>query len=185
MKHSEGGYRADFVLYGIAVLILAVFLILTVHYRQWLQILALVGLGLVSWTLIEYALHRFVMHGLQPFSQWHAEHHQRPKALICTPTIMSMMLIAVLVFLPSLVFFGNLQQAWALTLGVIIGYLYYSVMHHAIHYWRTDNAWLKQRKRWHVLHHSNIEQPACFGVTSGFWDHVFKSALRRKNINVE
>jgi cyclopropane-fatty-acyl-phospholipid synthase len=109
IKHSEAAYRADFVLYGIAVLVLVVFLILTVHYGQWLRILALVGLGLVSWTLIEYALHRFVMHGLRPFSRWHAEHHQRPKALICTPTIMSMMLIAVLVFLSSLVLSGNLQ----------------------------------------------------------------------------
>lgn len=98
---------------------------------------------------------------------------------------MSMMLIAVLVFLPSLILTGNLQQAWALTLGVVIGYLSYSVMHHAIHYWRADNAWLKQRKRWHAQHHSNIEQPACFGVTSGFWDHVFKSTHDRGKINVE
>lgn len=185
MKHSEAAYRADFALYIISILVLVVFLLLTGQNEQWLLILALVGLGLVGWTLIEYTLHRFVMHGIRPFSQWHAEHHQRPKALICTPTIMSMMLIAVLVFLPSLLLFGNLQQACALTLGLVIGYLFYSIVHHAIHYWRVDNAWLKQRKRSHAQHHSNIEQPACFGVSSGFWDHIFKSTHQRANIEAE
>lgn len=185
LKHSETAYRADFALYSITVLVLVVFLTLTVQYEQWLEILAFIGIGLLSWTLIEYTLHRFVMHGLQPFSRWHAEHNQRPKALICTPTIISMMLIAVLVFLPSLALTANLQQAWAFTLGVVIGYLAYSVMHHAIHYWRADITRFKQRKCWHVQHHSNTQQPTCFGVTSRFWDHVFKSAQYRRNINVE
>lgn len=71
IKHSEAAYRADFALYGITVLVLVTFLFLT--GQQWLEILALVVLGLMSWTLIEYALHRFVMHGLLPFSRWHAE----------------------------------------------------------------------------------------------------------------
>lgn len=180
MKHSEAAYRADFVLYGITVLVLAAFLFLTGQYGQWLEIVALVGLGLVSWTLIEYVLHRFVMHALQPFSRWHDEHHQHPNALICTPTIMSMMLIATLVFLPYLLLFDNLQQACALTLGVVFGYFIYSIMHHVTHYCRADNAWLKQRKRLHAQHHCNNDQPVCFGVTSGFWDHVFGSAHRRK-----
>jgi sterol desaturase/sphingolipid hydroxylase (fatty acid hydroxylase superfamily) len=176
MKHSKVAYRADFVLYGAAVLVLVAFLLQTERYGQWLEFSVLVGLGLVIWTLTEYVLHRFVMHGLQPFSRWHAEHHQQPTALICTPTIISMMLIASLVFLPALMLSDNLWQACALTLGVAVGYLFYSIMHHATHHWRADSAWLKQRKRWHLLHHCNIEQPACFGVTSGFWDHVFRSA---------
>jgi sterol desaturase/sphingolipid hydroxylase (fatty acid hydroxylase superfamily) len=176
MKHSKAAYRADFVLYGAAVMVLVAFLLQTERYGQWLEFSVLVGLGLVIWTLTEYVLHRFVMHGLQPFSRWHAEHHQRPTALICTPTIISMMLIATLVFFPALMLSDNLWQACALTLGVAVGYLFYSIMHHATHHWRADSAWLKQRKRWHLLHHCNIEQPACFGVTSGFWDHVFRSA---------
>ncbi|MEP7705147.1 sterol desaturase family protein [Paraglaciecola sp. 25GB23A] len=180
MKHSKAAYRADFVLYGAAVLVLLAFLLQTERYGQWLEFSVLLGLGLVSWTLIEYALHRFVMHGLQPFSRWHAEHHQRPTALICTPTIISMLLIATLVFLPVLLLSDNLWQACALTLGVVVGYLFYSVMHHATHHWRAESAWLKQRKRWHAQHHCNIVQPACFGVTSGFWDHVFRSSAQHR-----
>jgi hypothetical protein len=61
-----------------------------------LELVALALLGLVAWTLLEYALHRFVLHGLQPFRTWHAEHHRRPRALIGTPTILSATLIAAL-----------------------------------------------------------------------------------------
>ncbi|WP_340676543.1 sterol desaturase family protein [Paraglaciecola sp.] len=181
MNHSKAAYRADFAIYGVTVLALLTYLFLIGQYGRWLEFVVLVVVGLASWTLIEYAIHRFVMHGLQPFSRWHAQHHQRPVALICTPTIMSMLLIVTLIFLPALIVSSNLWRACALTLGVVVGYLFYSVTHHATHHWRADSDWLKQRKRWHALHHKNIEQPACFGVTSGFWDYVFRSTHHRKS----
>tara|TARA_R110002074_G_scaffold90763_3_gene198817 strand:+ start:1632 stop:1898 length:267 start_codon:yes stop_codon:yes gene_type:complete len=84
-----------------------------------------------------------------------------------------------LVFLPALVLSGNLWRACALTLGVLVGYLFFSITHHAIHHWSADSAWLKQRKRWHAQHHVT-RQSGCFGVTSAFWDHVFRSARRQR-----
>ena len=173
LEHSKGAYRADFALYGTAVVVLAAFLLLDGPRAQRLQIVSFALLGLASWSAIEYALHRFVLHGMQPFQGWHAEHHQRPTALICTPTILSATLIATLVFLPALAL-GGLWRACALTLGVVTGYLAYSITHHATHHWRADTAWLRQRKRWHALHH-HAREPGCFGVTSAFWDHVFGS----------
>ena len=131
--------------------------------------------GLAGWTVIEYLLHRFVLHGLQPFSRWHAEHHSRPTALICSPTSLSASLITVLVFLPALALAG-LWPACALTFGVLTGYLAYAVTHHATHHWRSEAAWLLRRKRWHALHHRASRPPGHYGVTSGFWDHVFGSA---------
>lgn len=175
MEHSKAAYRADFGLYGVAV---AAFLLVAGPRGRWLEIVVFAGVGLASWTFIEYALHRYVMHDLQPFSHWHAEHHQRPAALICTPTILSATLIATLVFLPALVLSGNLWRACALTLGVLVGYLSFSITHHAIHHWSADSAWLQQRKRWHALHYHAIGQSDCFGVTSAFWDYVFGSARR-------
>ena len=174
LEHSQGAYRADFVLYGSAVLLLAAYLLLEGPRAQWPQMAAFVLAGLAGWSLIEYLLHRFVLHGVQPFQGWHAEHHQRPTALICAPTILSAALILTLVFLPTLLV-SNLWRACALTLGVLAGYLAYAVVHHATHHWRADNAWLRQRKRWHALHH-HAHAPHCFGVTSGFWDRVFGSA---------
>ena len=177
LEHSQAAYRADFALYGTAVVALSAFLLLDGPRDQQPFIAAIALGGLVSWTAIEYALHRFVLHGLQPFRRWHAEHHERPRALICSPTIMSASLILTLVFLPALLL-GGLWRACAFTLGVLTGYLAYAITHHATHHWRADNAWMRDRKRWHALHHHHLEQPGHYGVTSAFWDHVFGSTRR-------
>lgn len=177
LEHSKTAYRADFALYCIAVVALTAFLLVFGPRDQALELAIVVLLGLGSWTVIEYAMHRFVLHGLQPFRRWHTEHHERPQALIYAPTVLSGALIATLVYLPALVVF-NRWIASALTLGVLIGYLSYSAMHHASHHWRSETAWLKRRKRWHALHHQHVEHPRCYGVTTSFWDYVFASAQR-------
>jgi len=173
-EHSRLAYFADFALYGSAVVLLAAFLLIAGPGEQWLEIVIFATVGLGGWTAIEYVFHRFVLHGLQPFRRWHLEHHRRPAALICTPTIFSATLIVVLVFLPSLLL-SDLWRACALTLGLLTGYLGYAITHHAVHHWRTNNAFLTRRKRWHALHHHS-EQAGCYGVTSSFWDLVFGSS---------
>jgi cyclopropane-fatty-acyl-phospholipid synthase len=184
LERSRAAYYADFLLYGAAVMVLAAFLLMDSPHGRLPGVVVFAFLGLGGWTLIEYALHRFVLHGLQPFRRWHAEHHGRPTALICTPTILSATLIAALSFFPALEF-GNLWGACALTLGLLTGYFAYGVTHHATHHWRTDNPWLKQCKTWHALHHHDVEQPRCFGVTTTFWDRVFGTARlsHRKSID--
>lgn len=174
LEHSQGAYRADFFLYGSAVPLLAAYLLLEAPLARWPLVAALVVAGLAGWSLLEYLLHRFVLHGVQPFQGWHAEHHRRPTALICAPTILSATLIVTLVFMPALLM-SDLWRACALTLGVLAGYLAYATVHHATHHWRADTAWLRQRKRWHAQHH-HAGPPSCFGVTSGLWDRVFGSA---------
>lgn len=174
IEHSKLAYRADFALYGTSVLALAAFLLTRAPPQ--LALLGLVVAGLASWSAIEYALHRFVLHGLEPFRRWHVQHHERPAALICAPTLLSATLIGTLVFLPTVLLAGW-WPAGALTLGVLIGYLGYAITHHALHHWHSDNAWLKRRKRWHAVHHHS-GQAACYGVTSALWDHVFGSTPR-------
>ncbi|MET0518416.1 MAG: sterol desaturase family protein [Burkholderiaceae bacterium] len=140
----------------------------------------LVLLGLLAWSWLEYALHRFVLHGLPPFAAWHQLHHQRPRALICAPTLFSGGLIGLLVFAPALLLSG-LWQACALTLGVLLGYLAYSWIHHLAHHGHVDARWLRRRQHWHALHHRRAaaEQRACYGVSTAFWDHVFGTLPRR------
>ncbi|HSH98838.1 MAG: sterol desaturase family protein [Methylophilaceae bacterium] len=178
LEHSKLAYMTDFALYSLTVLGLLTYLVAYVPSGQALEVFGLVMLGLVGWTLIEYLLHRFVLHGLRPFNRWHAEHHQRPTALICAPTILSASLILLLIFAPALLA-TDVLRACALTLGVMAGYLSYAVTHHAIHHWRSDSAWLKQRKRWHALHH-HVNQPGYYGVTSGFWDYLLASKHHAK-----
>jgi len=73
---------------------------------------------------------------------------------------------------------GDWWEACALTLGLLIGYLAYAVTHHAIHHWPAHNNWLKTRKRSHALHH-HLRQLGSYGVTSGFWDAVFRAVSGR------
>jgi sterol desaturase/sphingolipid hydroxylase (fatty acid hydroxylase superfamily) len=176
LEQSTAAYRIDFAFYGAAVVALAVYVLAIGPPAPRLEALAFAAAGVAAWTLIEYTLHRFVLHGLQPFSRWHAEHHGRPRALICTPTIFSAALFVMLVFLPALALLG-LRRACALTLGVLIGYLIYSITHHATHHWHAGGAWMKARKRCHAVHHHR-EVPGCYGVTSAFWDQVFRSDSR-------
>jgi sterol desaturase/sphingolipid hydroxylase (fatty acid hydroxylase superfamily) len=176
LEQSKLAYRADFALYALAVPAVAIGLLAFGPHARWPGMLGWSVAGLFGWTLVEYLLHRFLLHGLQPFRGWHEAHHTRPTARICTPTVLSAGLIVALVFAPAWLLSG-LWQAGALTLGVLIGYLAYAVIHHGTHHWRADNAWLKRRKRSHAAHHHS-RRGVSFGVTSGVWDQVFGSAPR-------
>ncbi len=173
-EHGRMGYLADFALYAIASTTLAVLLAVAAPHERRVEILVFAFAGLATWTLVEYLLHRFVLHGLQPFREWHAEHHRRPRALIGTPTILSALLITALVFIPALAL-SDVWRACALTFGLLTGYLVYAIVHHATHHWRSDLAWLRHVKRHHALHHSPVAAPARYGVTSSFWDVVFRT----------
>lgn len=175
IEHGKGAYWADFAIYGAAVATLTIALSMFAPREQWLSLAMLVVVGAAAWTLIEYAVHRFVLHGLEPFQTWHAQHHERPTALIGTPTLLSTALIASFVFLPTL-WVAGFWRASALTLGVTAGYLAYSLLHHATHHWRSRAPWMTRRKRWHARHH---HMAACYGVSSSFWDRVFGSTGER------
>lgn len=169
IEHGPAAYWVDFGIYGAVVAVLAILLAVVAPREHWPNLVALVLLGAAGWTLIEYALHRFVLHGLEPFLSWHAEHHQRPMALMSTPTLLSISLVALLVFLPGLLAAG-FWPALALTLGMSAGYLAYALIHHATHHWRSVGPWMTRRKRWHARHH---HMSGCYGVSTSFWDRVF------------
>lgn len=172
IEHSRTAYIADFCLYGLCVLALALLLAFHSPVTQRLSTALFAVIGLMSWSLLEYALHRVVLHEWPLFKVWHAAHHERPTALICTPTVLSATLIGGLIFIPSLLTLG-LWHAIALTFGVLTGYLAYAITHHGIHHWHTDLEWLKHRKYRHALHHRPNGPHACYGVTSSLWDRVF------------
>jgi len=165
---------ADFGFYGLAVLALAAVAVFELPAHHAWQAAGWVLAGVVGWTLAEYALHRFVLHGVQPFKRWHGLHHERPQAYIATPTLLTAGLFAGLILAPA----WWLLPAWlasALVLGVLVGYLAYILMHHAAHHGHGASAALRRHKRWHALHHRAGSQ-ACYGVSLPLWDHVFRSA---------
>jgi len=177
LEHTRVAYLADFVFYGLAIPALAVIAVAIGPRERLPELAGLALLGLAGWTLIEYVIHRFLLHGIPPFSRWHAEHHDRPAALISSPTYFTALLFSTLVFLPT-EYLGDLSRACALTSGVLAGFLAFSITHHAVHHWRASGAWLDERKRLHALHHHK-ETGGPYGVTTAFWDIVFGSIRRR------
>ncbi len=170
IEQSRAVYWADFVFYAAAIAALLAVVVMGTGPGRWPQVATLYFAGLVGWSALEYGVHRFVLHGVQPFQRWHAEHHARPAAYVCAPTILTSSLFGALLFAPAWLIAGGLS-ACALTAGLLSGYLAYSTTHHAIHQWHADNAWLRRRQRWHLLHHY-ATRPCRFGVTSGIWDVV-------------
>ncbi len=176
IEHSPAVYWADFAWHGAAALALGAAVGAGLPAAPGLgglaTALALVLAGLLLWTFIEYLLHRFVLHHVPPFRHWHALHHQRPQALICGPTLLSSGLIALLVTAPAWALLGA-AHAQALTLGLVLGYLAYGVVHHSAHH-GGGGRWMRERRRWHALHH-HAPMSAGYGVSTGLWDHVFAS----------
>ncbi len=173
IEHSKAAYWADFGLYALAIAVLVLFLFMSAESIGFVPMAGFVFLGLLVWSFLEYTIHRFVLHKVEPFKTWHALHHHRPRALILAPTILSSALIGLLIFTPVYIF-SSAVPATAITVGLLIGYLGYAFMHHAIHHWPASQDLLRNRKRMHSLHHRQ-SVPTNFGVTSSLWDHLFGS----------
>ncbi|MFZ6775034.1 sterol desaturase family protein [Undibacterium sp. SXout7W] len=183
IEHSRYAIALDFIFYAFSILGLAVVLWLICPVEQRFSACLLLIAGMIGASIMEYFLHRIILHKIRPFSIWHQRHHDKPRARIGTPTIGSALLILLIVFLP-ITLFGNILYAVALTLGVVLGYFHYILVHHAIHHWHGHSYWLMKRKRWHALHHSRSASN-CFGVTSNIWDHLFCTVDKRGTSVVE
>ena len=175
LESSEAAYRADFVVYGMAALGLGSAVVIGAPGPAW-AVLAVAFGGYFAWTILEYALHRFVLHRVQPFRAMHEQHHLRPHARIGTPTVVSAPLFALLVLAPAWWLVGP-WWACALTLGVVLGYIAYAITHHVCHTGGpADSAWSQRHKRWHGRHHRS-GKPGCYGVSHRLWDHIFGTNL--------
>ncbi|RFD32527.1 fatty acid hydrolase [Pseudomonas sp. GL93] len=125
--------------------------------------------GLLTWTLLEYAVHRFLFHAR--YRQEHWTHHVDVRAYIGVSSWKTSSAYAVLLLLAWL---AGLTSAFA---GVVMGYFYYISVHYVMH--RPDHwayRFITGLIANHELHHrKGIEKN--FGVSSPLWDHVFRTYL--------
>lgn len=147
-------------------------------------VLASAGLflvGAVSWTLFEYIFHRFIFHfapqgAYQTRLQFvlHGVHHQYPqdKDRLVMPITVSIPLAFLLLALFHLLM-GT--SAWGFFSGFLTGYLAYDMMHYAIHHAKKfDSPLLSKIRRHHLAHHFRDTRRG-FGVSSPFWDAIFRT----------
>ena len=145
----------------------------------------LVPTGVLVWTLAEYLIHRFAFHHFPGLKPMHMEHHAKPEGLHGSPTLVTVLVFAVLAFLP-LWYLTNLAMAAALTAGLMAGYVAYVAVHYALHHvtslgprWMSPDMRLRLRNlvKAHAVHHHQLSYN--FGVTTTFWDWVFGTLHRR------
>ncbi len=139
--------------------------------------------GLLSWTFVEYVLHRFVFHWTPP-GAWgarihfifHGVHHAYPndRLRLVMPPVVSLPL-AVLFFSLYRLLLGE-PSVYPFFGGFLVGYLCYDMTHYAIHHLNWRHPLWQRIKQHHMLHH--FQQPdKGFGVSSPLWDFVFKTTF--------
>ena len=138
-------------------------------------------LGVVTWTLLEYVLHRFVFH-YKPRSSFgrkvhflaHGIHHLDPwdaTRLVFPP--LAGLGIAALIYLPLWLLLP-VGVATALMSGILLGYIAYDLSHYYTHHVRPQSKYGKFLKAWHLAHHHKWWE-RMYGVSSPLWDLVFRS----------
>lgn len=141
--------------------------------------------GLFIWSFTEYFMHRFVFH-FNPKGKvlerihfiFHGVHHDYPndeKRLVMPPSV-SIPLATGFYFLFG-VFTTEFTTAAVFT-GFITGYLFYDMTHYALHHAHFKSVFWKNLKKHHMMHHY-AEPDKGYGVSSDFWDKVFRSDFPR------
>jgi len=158
---------------------------LSVHAISLLNFFSYTALGICVWTFTEYVLHRFVFHWMPPgkFGArmhfiFHGVHHDYPsdsKRLVMVPTVS--IPLALLFYLLFRVLLGPVNVA-PFFVGFLTGYLFYDMTHYAIHHYNFKSKFWLKLKQHHMLHHYH-DMHNGFGVSSAFWDLIFRTTFKR------
>lgn len=132
--------------------------------------------GFILWGLTEYIFHRWVYHQAEGiFGEGHRIHHVKAEVLIAMPWFITTLTMFGLWQLCSrklgIPYFSSLLAGW------LIGFVWYSLVHHSHHHWNLRNVWIRKLKAFHRIHHQFPERN--YGVTMRLWDTVFGTVYRK------
>jgi sterol desaturase/sphingolipid hydroxylase (fatty acid hydroxylase superfamily) len=156
-----------------------------------LHFIEYLALGLAIWTATEYVLHRFIFHYV-PRAKWalrlhfifHGVHHDYPrdkKRLVMPPSASLPLAIAFYCLFAWI--FNDKAHLHAFFPGFLIGYLFYDMVHYAIHHHNFKSGLMKRIKQHHMLHHYQ-DATKGFGVSSVIWDKVLRSDFNKDTHNL-
>jgi sterol desaturase/sphingolipid hydroxylase (fatty acid hydroxylase superfamily) len=162
------------------------FLALGIHDLGPLAAGAWLAGGYLFWTLCEYWAHRSVFH-LEPKRQlgerlhWmihgvHHDHPNDPRRLVLPPALS--LPLAALFFTAFIVTMGR-PSVWAFSAGFYGGYLFYDMLHFALHHTHPKNRVGKRLRELHMRHHFENDEHG-FGVSAPWWDVVFGTSPRTR-----
>jgi len=133
--------------------------------------------AVVSFTLAEYAFHRWVYHQGETLAHaGHRMHHNSPKILIGMPWFMTTGFLWLVWYIIAY----RLQVHFVLSFfaGFTTGFVFYGALHHSHHHFNMRNPWLRKLNAHHQIHHRFAT--VNFGVTNRFWDQLFGTVYRKR-----
>ncbi len=160
-----------------------------VFHLAFLPIILLFAAGLVVWSLTEYVMHRFLFHyhptsnfGKRVHFIFHGVHHDYPndaKRLVMAPAV-SIPLAFIYYFLFAAIL--GTEYVAPFFSAFVLGYLFYDMTHYAIHHFQFKNGlWMKIKKH-HMVHHYMDDENG-YGVSSKFWDVIFRTDFKNQQVN--
>lgn len=143
-----------------------------------LRSLYLIPLGMITFSLVEYTIHRFLFHfeakteRQQQFKyKIHGVHHEYPrdKERLVMPPVISIVLAVFFYYIFRLLMNDTVYLFYP---GFLAGYCVYLTIHYAVHRFRPPKNFLKILWTHHALHHYKADDTA-FAVSLPIWDHLF------------
>jgi 4-hydroxysphinganine ceramide fatty acyl 2-hydroxylase len=149
----------------------------------------------VTWTLVEYLFHRYVLHGRFPpgkgvirrflherLDPLHWDHHMRPFDGRHISGELKDILPLFFVAAP-VSFLFPVYTAPVVLAGVVQSYVSEEWLHYALHFSNSRFPPFRRMKKYHLYHHSPRGIDKGYGITTRFWDGVFDTrfseAVRR------
>ncbi|MCP3853914.1 MAG: hypothetical protein GY745_03490 [Actinomycetia bacterium] len=144
--------------------------------------------GATGWTLVEYGLHRFAMHGRGGrgiASREHLRHHAWPERT--SPAMRSLAYLGsaaggvVLALVVDRI--GPTPLAVGVALGLMSGHTAYELGHWRAHHRPAANRWERWMRPRH-FHHHFVSPRTNLGVTVDVWDRVFGTYVAPGQVRV-
>ncbi|WP_247236289.1 sterol desaturase family protein [Telluribacter sp. SYSU D00476] len=153
-------------------------------------ILSLFFLGLLTFTFVEYWVHRSIYH-IEPTTParakfqytMHGVHHEYPKdkSRLALPPILAI-LIGAMLFGIFFVLMG--EASYAFFPGFLVGYAGYLTIHFLVHAYNPPKNFFKYLWINHAIHHYK-DGDTMLGVSSPLWDHVFGTTEPKADENLK
>lgn len=163
---------------------IALAFIVTAQWDSPLRAVALLLIGALAWSLVEYAMHRWLFHADARSEAArvvlllvHGHHHVWPDdtwRIAATPIQFgSLSLLLLFVFSLSL---SHTDADFAFA-GAMLAYLAYEAAHFYAHHGRARSGLLGALRRHHMKHHHD-DPRSRWGIGSPLWDLVFRTTGR-------
>lgn len=170
------------ILYG-PIIALMLYLAFVQKGLSFLTVLGFFVIGVLTWTLLEYVIHRYVFH-YEPTTRvgkllhfiMHGVHHDYPNdaSRLVMPPIISVPL-AVVFYVVFILTLGRFAPAALAGFG--FGYVCYDTIHYATHHFAMKRGAWRWLKQYHLRHHYQDDH-AGYGVSSPLWDYVFRTTRK-------